>query len=86
LVEAAIEDMVVDRSTLPVRSWVLKAVAARSARQVAETALQVHGGIGVTAEHDLHLYMKRVLAVQGLWGEVEDLEIRFAEHNLSLAR
>jgi alkylation response protein AidB-like acyl-CoA dehydrogenase len=86
LVEAAIEDMLVDPSTLPVRSWVLKAVAARSARQVAETSLQVHGGIGVTAEHDLHLYLKRVLAVQGLWGEVEDLEIRFAAHNLSLAR
>jgi alkylation response protein AidB-like acyl-CoA dehydrogenase len=86
LVDAAIEDMVVDPSTLAVRSWVLKAVAARTSRQVAETSLQVHGGIGVTAEHDLHLYMKRVLAVQGLWGEIEELEIRFAEHNLSAAR
>jgi alkylation response protein AidB-like acyl-CoA dehydrogenase len=86
LVDAAVEDLHEDPSVLLARSWVLKAVAARSARQVAETALQVHGGIGVTAEHDLHLYLKRVLAVQGLWGDVEDLQVRFAEHILAAAR
>jgi alkylation response protein AidB-like acyl-CoA dehydrogenase len=31
-----------------------------AARRVAGSALQVHGGIGFTWEHDTHLYMKRV--------------------------
>lgn len=86
LVDAAAADMAEDPSVLPERSLVLKAVAARSARQVSETALQVHGGIGVTAEHDLHLYMKRVLATQGMWGDVEDLQIALAAHVLEMAR
>ncbi len=85
LIDAAVEDLLDDSNVLEARSWLLKAVAARSARLVAETSLQVHGGIGVTAEYDLHHYMKRVLAVQGLWGDVTELEIKFAEHALSVA-
>ena len=30
-----------------------------AARRVTASALQVHGGIGFTWEHDLHLYLKR---------------------------
>jgi acyl-CoA dehydrogenase len=30
-------------------------------RRVAETAIQAHGGIGITWEHDLHLYYRRAL-------------------------
>jgi alkylation response protein AidB-like acyl-CoA dehydrogenase len=36
-----------------------KAWCADAARRVMGSALQVHGGIGFTWEHDLHLYMKR---------------------------
>lgn len=32
-------------------------------------ALQVHGGIGFTWEHDLHLYHRRVKANQVLFGD-----------------
>jgi alkylation response protein AidB-like acyl-CoA dehydrogenase len=31
---------------------------------VGELGIQVHGGIGFTWEHDLHLYMKRARAIQ----------------------
>jgi alkylation response protein AidB-like acyl-CoA dehydrogenase len=36
-----------------------KAWASDAARRVMGSALQVHGGIGFTWEHDLHLYLKR---------------------------
>jgi alkylation response protein AidB-like acyl-CoA dehydrogenase len=37
-----------------------KAWCSDAARRVAASGLQVHGGIGFTWEHDLHLYLKRV--------------------------
>lgn len=36
-----------------------RAYAARAGRRVVEDAIQVHGGIGFTAEVPLHLYLKR---------------------------
>ena len=32
--------------------------------------MQVHGGIGFTWEHDLHLYMRRAFASDDLLGDV----------------
>ncbi|MFF3567502.1 acyl-CoA dehydrogenase family protein [Nocardia jiangxiensis] len=42
-----------------------------SVGDVAETALQLHGGIGFTWEHDLHLYLRRAKADRVLYGDVE---------------
>jgi alkylation response protein AidB-like acyl-CoA dehydrogenase len=39
------------------------------AAATAGTALQLHGGIGYTWEHDLHLYFKRVMLNQYLFGD-----------------
>lgn len=46
-----------------------KAHASRAGREVMENALQVFGGIGYTAEHDLHLFFKRTLTRAGQWGD-----------------
>jgi alkylation response protein AidB-like acyl-CoA dehydrogenase len=35
---------------------------------VTASALQVHGGIGFTWEHDLHFFLKRAKADMHLWG------------------
>mgnify|MGYP000226974136 CR=1 FL=1 len=44
--------------------------AARDAAMVAaETAIQVHGGMGYTFEVDLHYFMKRAWALAGAWGD-----------------
>jgi alkylation response protein AidB-like acyl-CoA dehydrogenase len=32
-------------------------------------ALQAHGAIGYTVEHDLHLYLKRSEALARAWGD-----------------
>ena len=42
------------------------------ARQVCESAIQVHGGIGFTWEYGLHLYYRRVLSVQSMLGGALD--------------
>lgn len=47
-----------------------KHAASLAASQAARTALQVHGGIGYTFEHDLHMWMKRVWTLSSLWGDV----------------
>ena len=39
------------------------------ASQVAQECLQVHGGIGFTWEHDLHLYMRRIRTTTSMWCE-----------------
>ncbi len=36
--------------------------------QAARAALQVHGAIGYTQEHDLHLWLTKVRALAGAWG------------------
>lgn len=45
-----------------------KAAASDAARVVADKALQCHGAIGYTVEHDLHLYLKRTWALSEAWG------------------
>ena len=39
------------------------------ANDVAQECLQIHGGIGYTWEHDLHLYLRRVRSNASLYGE-----------------
>lgn len=46
-----------------------KALASDAAMLASRVALQVHGAIGYSWEHDLHLWMKRVWALAGSWGD-----------------
>jgi alkylation response protein AidB-like acyl-CoA dehydrogenase len=48
----------------PLAAAMAKAYASDAARLVTGAAIQVHGGIGFTWEHDMHLYFKRAK-----WGE-----------------
>jgi alkylation response protein AidB-like acyl-CoA dehydrogenase len=43
----------------PLAAACAKAYAGDAGRRVPRSALQVHGGIGFTWEHDLHLFLKR---------------------------
>ncbi len=45
---------------------------------VAQQSLQLHGGIGVTDEHDIGLYFKRMYALNALFGDQEHHTARFA--------
>ena len=46
--------------------------------RVAESALQVHGGIGFTWEADVHLYLKRVQLDQVSFGDARHHRTRLA--------
>ena len=46
-----------------------KAYASDAAVNVARSSLQVHGGIGFTWEHDLHLFLKRAEANAHAFGD-----------------
>jgi alkylation response protein AidB-like acyl-CoA dehydrogenase len=47
---------------------VAKAAAGRAATRAAKDGIQIHGGIGYTWEHDLHLFIRRAYASEHLMG------------------
>lgn len=53
----------------PLHVSMAKAYAGDAADLAARTALQVHGAVGYSWEHDLHLFMKRAWALAASWGE-----------------
>jgi alkylation response protein AidB-like acyl-CoA dehydrogenase len=59
------------------------ALAARSGRKVGETCLQLHGGIGFTAESYVHHYLKRILRLQGARGDGAELELEIGRKYLT---
>ncbi|HTT93377.1 MAG TPA: acyl-CoA dehydrogenase family protein [Solirubrobacterales bacterium] len=57
-----------DARDLPVTQSAAAHSVPAAARQACETAIQVHGGMGFTWELGLHLYYRRVLAIQSELG------------------
>jgi alkylation response protein AidB-like acyl-CoA dehydrogenase len=47
---------------------VAKAAAGEAARRILKDGIQIHGGIGYTWEHDLHLFLRRATADEFLLG------------------
>ena len=48
--------------------------ALKNCSKIIETAIQLHGGIGFTWEYDLHFYLRRVKFIEGLFGEMVEVE------------
>jgi alkylation response protein AidB-like acyl-CoA dehydrogenase len=53
----------------PLHVSMAKACASEAALSAARAALQCHGAIGYSFEHDLHLWMKRAWALAAAWGD-----------------
>jgi alkylation response protein AidB-like acyl-CoA dehydrogenase len=53
----------------PLAAAVAKAAASDSYRRASAEAIQIHGGIGFTWEHDAHLYLKRAKASELFLGD-----------------
>ena len=73
--------MCLDERTDDAQLWasVAKAHASEGVAGVAGTALQLHGGIGFTWEHDLHLYLRRAKVDEAIWGNTGSHQARVAE-------
>jgi alkylation response protein AidB-like acyl-CoA dehydrogenase len=58
---------------------VAKSFVGRGASYVATNALQLHGGIGFSWEHDLHLYLRRAKVNELLLGTPSDHDERLTQ-------
>jgi alkylation response protein AidB-like acyl-CoA dehydrogenase len=58
-----------DASQATIAASTAKQTAADAYAEIAAEAIQMHGGIGYTWEHDLHLYLKRAKLNQALVGD-----------------
>ena len=65
-------------SDAPAAASVAKVWCSDAAVRVAESALQVHGGIGFTWEADVHLYLKRAQLDQVAFGDARHHRARLA--------
>jgi len=72
--------MAIDAGAPDASLWasVAKAHAAEGVSEVAGTALQLHGGIGFTWEHDLHLFLRRAKVDEAIWGNASSHHRRVA--------
>jgi hypothetical protein len=64
-----------------VAAVVAKAYCARAARDVCETAIQVHGGIGHTWECLAHVYLRRALLATDVLGDARASVARLLQHH-----
>jgi alkylation response protein AidB-like acyl-CoA dehydrogenase len=58
---------------------IAKAYVSRAAREVAHGAIQVFGGVAITAEHPAHLFLRRIVVREQQFGDA-------AHHERSLGR
>jgi alkylation response protein AidB-like acyl-CoA dehydrogenase len=65
--------------SLPLAASMAKAYASDAGWRVTAAALQVHGGIGFTWEHDLHFFLKRATVDGQLFGSARAHRERVAE-------
>lgn len=68
-----------DREQLPLAAALAGAYIAPAAFEVAGSALQLHGGVGYTWEHDVHLYFKRAKSSELLLGTNEQRWLQLAD-------
>ncbi|MET0270794.1 MAG: acyl-CoA dehydrogenase family protein [Sphingomonas sp.] len=67
-VEAALAALDADSADAPMLVSLAKALAGETLLGVAREMVQMHGGIGMTEEHDAGLYLKRAAVAEATWG------------------
>lgn len=74
---AAAVAAVADRSpSAGLSASIAKSYVGEMAGRIVQGCVQMHGGIGVTWEHDLHLYLRRVTLYRSLFGTPEEHNLR----------
>ena len=81
VVEGALEAIDSGRSDRDQAVSLAKAVAGDTAKLVTREMIQLHGGIGMTDEHDAGFYMKRAAVLEAMWGNAAFHRERFARLN-----
>ena len=80
-VEAALEAIDAGRSDVDQAVSLAKAIASDTLKLVSREMVQLHGGIGMTDEHDAGFYIKRAAVLEAMWGNAAYHRERFARLN-----
>ena len=80
-VEGALEAIDAGRSDVDQAASLAKAIAGDVTKLVSREMVQLHGGIGMTDEHDAGLYLKRAAVLEAMWGNAAYHRDRFARLN-----
>jgi alkylation response protein AidB-like acyl-CoA dehydrogenase len=64
----------------PMTAALAKAAAGRTARTVGAQCQQVLAGIGFTTDHPFHLYLKRTMVLEGLFGTADAIVLDVGRH------
>jgi len=80
-VEGALEAIDAGRSDVDQAVSLAKALANDTLHLASREMVQLHGGIGMTDEHDAGLYLKRAAVLQAMWGNAAYHRERFARLN-----
>jgi alkylation response protein AidB-like acyl-CoA dehydrogenase len=73
---AAVADVSVHAPTADLSVSIAKSYLGEHAAPMVQHCVQLHGGIGVTWEHDLHLYLRRVTLYRAMFGTPEEHNLR----------
>ena len=76
---AAVADVAARAPEANVSASIAKSYVGEMAGQIVQACVQMHGGIGVTWEHDLHLYLRRITLYRGTFGTPEEHNLRVYE-------
>lgn len=76
---AAVDDVAARAPQASLSASIASSYVGEMAGQVVQACVQMHGGIGVTWEHDLHLYLRRVALYRGMFGTPEEHNLRVYE-------
>lgn len=71
--DAAADAVAADSSGAGLLARAAKAYAAAHAVELIQDCVQLHGGMGVTWEHDLHLYLRRATLIASSYGTPAEL-------------
>ncbi|KRC82008.1 acyl-CoA dehydrogenase family protein [Sphingomonas sp. Root241] len=78
VVEGALEAIDSGRGNVGQDVSLAKAVAGETLHLVSREMIQLHGGIGMTDEHDAGFYLKRARVLEAMWGNAAWHRERFA--------
>ncbi|HEU4958821.1 MAG TPA: acyl-CoA dehydrogenase family protein [Sphingomonas sp.] len=80
-VEGALEAIDAGHSDVAEVASLAKAIAGDTLHLVSREMIQLHGGIGMTDEHDAGFYLKRAQVLETMWGSAAWHRERFARLN-----
>ncbi|KKC06801.1 acyl-CoA dehydrogenase family protein [Mycobacterium nebraskense] len=77
---AAVADVAANSPGAGLSASIAKSYVGEMAGQIVQACVQMHGGIGVTWEHDLHLYLRRITLYRSMFGTPEEHNLRVYEY------